>query len=304
MREIVESKGAKSFTKPALAIFLALAVGIGIGYSYQANEVDKLKISILEANTKASLSTKREMSLLADMHKAGQELALLSQRLSQSQQQAKTTEQNLQTVVASLQAEVTNAQNRAANLAKIVGQDKTEETDTPWTINPTAATPSAKNPAVSRNKELLEKFTQVSDQFARPRVYKHKYLASWRQLKSVSVMASLFLADITVNEDGSTHSVPFRSLQILRNDEVLTFTDLDSLTAHFSKHKIGEEKLLCRLTWEGRNSTANESYPLGSMRRSERVVNTLEVELDRDYANALIEVRELSRSFENLNLFR
>jgi hypothetical protein len=315
MREINESKGLKSFTKPFSTIAIALVVGLGIGYAYQASKIAVLQDDLLDLRTKVSLLIAREQSLSADLeqakHLAGnssldsnktrKEMAELSQELSRNSEQSKAKEQRLQATIASLHAEIASANKRDDDLAKALGPKNASALNHPKGAAQSKGMSSARELALSKNEELLEKFTLVSYGSGGSAVYKHVYLENWRKIKPVSIIASLFLADITVDSAGRTHSVPFKSLNVVHGDEAMTFSSIDSLKQYFSGQEIGPEKMKCILSWDGHDYMKNPAYPTGVKYYTGNGINTVEAELDRDYAKALCETFELSESFKALS---
>ncbi len=313
MREIDESKHAKNFTAPLAAI--ALIIGIVFGYAYQASEISELQDSLQDLRTKVSQLTAREKVLSADLTQANQiasnsssdsrtarhEMEELHKELSRIRAQTKATEQSLQATISSLRQEIIITRKLAIDSAKVPGPDVSRESDKPNERIQINDRLLAKDLAISRNKELLEKFTLVSYESKGSAVYRHTYLENWRKIKPVSIIASLFLADVTVDSEGNRHSVPFKYLTVQHGNELLSFSKIDGLKDYFSGHEIGQEKLRCVLRWDGVDYMNSMSYPAAIKYYTGNGVNTVEVELDRDYANALRETFELSESFKTLN---
>jgi hypothetical protein len=311
MREIDESNVKKKLVLPSAAVGGALLIGLGVGYTSQTGKIAEAQDRLSDAHTQISLLATREQSLSAelerastsskDLLKARSEIATLDTKLSRTQEEARASEQRLQAKIDSLQAELDSAQKRAEIFAKISGQDMEAGSKNLGLTFQSDGVILAKASALSRNKQLLEKFTLVSNGTRGSAVYKHKFLDNWRKIKSVSIIAALFLADITVDSAGNRHSVPFKSITMRHGDEVLTFSSIDSLKQYFSEHEIGGRKLGCTLKWESRNRLSNSYYTREIGDFSDLGTNTLEVELDGDYAKALRETFELSANFKELS---
>ena len=314
MKEIDQKKRTDNRWKSLAAVAIASAVGLGIGYAYQTGNNEELAQALSVANSKVSLLTSREKSLSTDLAeaknkadssnaestRARDEILTLTQKLKQNGEQAGIREQGLKEVVASLTDEIAKTKTRANALAKAIDPAVLKEIDDAINVSKNDPRSSTKDATIARNRELLKKFTRMSDEFTRPRVYMHDHFGSIRKNKG-HLSSFSRLTNLTINTSGGTEGeFSFKSLQILHGDDVLTFSNLGVLNQFLKNYRFSEIPIRCRLTWEEHDYNQK---PFASSRLSlyNTVTKVEDLTLDKDYASALRESYDLAASFEELN---
>ena len=317
MKEIDETKRPDNRWKSLAAVGIVAAAGLGIGYAYQASRLEELTQALTMANSKIELLSSQEKRLSNDLAeaknrasstdkdwvKARDENLALTQKLSDAAEQARSREQSLQATISSLTEETTKTKARANALAKAIDPVILKEIDTAMGVVPPDPRSLTQDAALARNKELLRNFTRVSDDFTRPKVYTHDYFLRRRKdsANKGDPRALARLTSLTVNTDGVTSGVTFTSLKVLNGDDVITFTELDSLLLFLKKHDFADGDLKCRLTWDelelGRNFTTLRDRALNLLTSSK----VSDLTLDKEDAVAFKETLELAASFEAIN---
>ena len=316
MKEIEPSKSTDDLWKSFAAVGIAAAVGLGIGYAYQTGNNEELAQALSVANSKVGLLTSREKSLstgLAEANnrasstgtewiKARDENLALTEKLKQTQEEAKLRERGLHEEVASLTDEIAKIKTRANALTKAIDPAVLKEIEGSMNVAASGPKSSNKDASIARNKELLKKFTRMSDDFTRPKVYIHDYFLR-RKDSSIKgdPKAHARLKSLTINTEGSKNGGTFTSLKVVHADDVITFTELDSLIQFLINHDFTDGDLKCRLTWDeieiGRSlSTLRDRNP--NLLPNSKVSD---LTLDKDDAIAFKETLELAASFEEIN---
>jgi hypothetical protein len=266
MKEIDQTKRKDDRWKSVAAVGIVAAVGLGIGYAYQTGNNDELAEALSVANSKVSLLTSREKSISVDLAeaknrahstgtewlKARDENLALTQKLKQTQEEAKLRERRLQETVGSLTVNLAASIARANTLAKALDPDIMKEIEAPKITPPSGIKTSSLDPA-ARNKDLLNKFSRRSDEFTRPKVYTHDHFVDKReQTTDKSEKNGLYsFLNLTVDTDGKIDLADnkFVTLQILHNDEVYRFTNLESFSYFLITSLSDVTELRCRLDW-------------------------------------------------------
>ena len=315
MKEIEASKRTDVLWNSLAAVSIAAAVGLGIGYAYQASHNEELTQALSMANSKIGLLSSQEKSLSADLAetknranststewiKARDENLALTQKLKQNGELARTREQGLQTEISSLTGEIAKIKTQANALTKAIEPAVLKEIEGTMTVAPSGPKSSIKDASITRNKELLNKFTRISDDFTRPKVYIHDYFLR-RKDSSIKgdPKAHARLKSLTVNTNGTKIGGTFTSLKVVHADDVITFTELDSLIQFLINHDFTDGDLKCRLTWD--EIEVGSLIPLRD--RYNNLLTKTKVSdliLDKEDAIAFKETFELAASFEEIN---
>lgn len=314
MKEIEPSKRTDDLWKSLAAVGIVAALGLGIGYAYQTGNNEELSQALSVANSKVGLLTSREKSLSTDLAEAKNrasstgtewikvrdENLAITQKLKQTQEEAKLRERGLQEQVASLTDEIAKIKTRANALAIAVEPAVLKEIDDAINVAKNSPKSSTKDATIARNRELLKKFTLMSDDFTRPRVYIHDHFGSIRK-KNGHLSSFSRLTNLTINTSGGTEGeFSFKTLQILHGDDVLTFSNLGALNQFLKNYRFSGMSIRCRLTWEEYDYNKK---PFASSRLNlyNTVTKVEDLTLDKDFASALRESYDLAASFEELN---
>ena len=267
MKEIEAKKSTDDLWKSFAAVGIAAAVGLGIGYAYQTGNNEELAQALSVANSKVGLLTSREKSLstgLAEANnrasstgtewiKARDENLALTEKLKQTQEEAKLRERGLHEEVASLTDEIAKIKTRANALTKAIDPAVLKEIEGSMNVAASGPKSSNKDASIARNKELLKKFTRVSDDFTRPKVYRNDAFnrhnrECLRTDKDSCGLCALFR--LTVDTDGRLGGLTFTRIQFLDGDDILEYKDLENFKESFPTRISGNDAIRCRLNWK------------------------------------------------------
>lgn len=267
MKEIEPSKRTDDLWKSLAAVGIVAALGLGIGYAYQTGNNEELSQALSVANSKVGLLTSREKSLSTDLAeannrasstgtewiKARDENLALTEKLKQTQEEAKLRERGLHEEVASLTDEIAKIKTRANALTKAIDPAVLKEIEGSMNVAASGPKSSNKDASIARNKELLKKFTRVSDDFTRPKVYRNDAFnrhnrECLRTDKDSCGLCALFR--LTVDTDGRLGGLTFTRIQFLDGDDILEYKDLENFKESFPTRISGNDAVRCRLNWK------------------------------------------------------
>jgi hypothetical protein len=140
-----------------------------------------------------------------------------------------------------------------------------------------------------RQKELLHEFVQMSDEFTRPRIYKHKKFASTK----VAQFPQDWLYAFEVDSQGKlfipTPESPC-SVKLAFNEEVLVF-DSNLMGSYYIEHNKKQEELLFDIV-NKISSTEDLKVPV---RKCKVVSKDIDATIEGEDLKALVETMELAK---------
>ncbi len=239
-----ESKKAEELTK-------ALAKSEDANKSLKADLIRK--DTLLQDRTKEHGILKNENESLREMTKA---LAVANKQSSEW--------------IFALTAEV--MPNRLPEMKQRFGADKND-------LSKHAA--KAKSFALT---ELLKDFTLASDEFTRPKRYRHTglnvYYHSQDYHHKESICGKCTFFNFSVDTTGKLSGSKFDSLLIVRDDEVTEYKGLQDLQKSFLNDTKGLSSLRCRIKWKGKDD--NTPYSVIEDRQVDFTLNEKEMKAIRE----------------------
>lgn len=307
MKEINPQVAPTGRQKYLALVAVLSALGLGIAYANKARQHSEIQAALVAAQTDLDKFAAREKILKgeiaeartkaqssgAEVNKAREDIQSLNQKLAQTQEQASAKIQKLEATIASLSSDLAASSERDKKLAMAIPTVDLKAIEGPKPVQTVATKNPTKETAEARNRELLKKFVRISDDFERPKVYMHGRFASLRKDKTTQEPIAR-LCQVTVTSEGATNAFPFKSIQLLVNDDVVTFMDFDSLHQFVRDPKFREDIIKCRLVWE-EHEMDRFSRTLFQKRK------TADATLDsEDFVTSLKETYELADSFKEL----
>jgi hypothetical protein len=314
MREIDQKIGIGKPWKPMAGIAIAL-LGAFAGGLYVNESRNDDKLTVLQATAQAEVrAVKAQVAshakTLAEARKQIEalEAALAKERAdnsartlaaSQADALAAQRAKKLADSISTLNEELSTAKARLSSLVNTSTQAKSDETKRPQTPPPPAKeTPET---TLSRRKsDLLDRFSRVSDEFTRPKVYQHDVFTSRMrncEKKGRSCGKCAFF-DLTVDTEGRLifGGYKFNSLQVLLDDDVSNFQSIEDFQGAFEHRFSKARSLRCRLKWQYFDFNKFGSFtPSASS-----TFGSEDFELNAEDLMALRETFELAQSFKGV----
>ncbi len=297
---------------PTILALLTLSLSALYHLKETKDEVEKLTAETTQAGTGLAAARVREEDLKmqlvflakelnetrATLVAARDDLRANNKDAADAQAHAKRRESDLLHSLMEASRELAATRERADLLAKAVDPVKLEaSTKTP-------SVPS-KEGSKARLQELLKRFERVSDDFTRPKVYRHVAFAPiLRECEEkYGDCGRCVFFNLMIDADGRVifGGRKFNSLQVIQGDDIITFEkleDLESLSG--PRHSTGGE-LKCRLRWE---------YPLRDSRHFGKSLlihaasiqsGVFDFTLSPDDLKAIEETFELAKLFKGGN---
>jgi hypothetical protein len=261
-------------------------VEIESGKSREAN----LAQALTEARKKAEVQE-------AALTKERAETSAKTQAATLAGEQAEQREKKLTDTISALNEELSMARSRLTALTNISEPPKTDDIKRLQTPpSPVKETPETLT--ARRMEDLLKKFNKVSDQFTRPKVYRHDlFVARLNKCeKKERSCGKCAFFDLTVNADGTLifGGYKLNSLQILHEDDVINFFKLEDLQRSFEHSFSKVSNLHCRIKWQ-----YFDFKKFGSFNPSATsTFGSEDFELNAEDLTALRETFELAQSFK------
>lgn len=140
-----------------------------------------------------------------------------------------------------------------------------------------------------RQKELLQEFVQMSDEFTRPRIYKHKKFTSTKAAHFPQDWLYAFEVDSQGNLFIPTPESPC-SVKLAFNEEVLVF-DSKAMRLYYIEHNKKQEDLLFDIV-NNISSTEDLKVPV---RKCTGVSKDIDATIEGEDLKALAETMELAK---------
>lgn len=305
MHEIEQSKGSNKKTYVFLTTGLATLVAVWFslnessksdGLSHQlenlarlnhanTSRIDKLTAELAEVQTQKAALEKS----LEQMKKDNRELTLEEQR---REEQQKSSDKKLSEIINRLTIDLQDANARADASGQIADPEKirgfrvsTERKDE----KPASATGAKSD---ENRRELLKKFTRVSDDFTRPKVYRHDaFHRHFREClktdKDSCGLCALF--SLTVDMDGRLGGIVFNRIQFLDGDDIVEYKDLEAFKKSFPARISGRDATRCRLNWN-----CNKTFKGGFIGRD----FALDLEVQDDFTLRVDDLQAIRETLE------
>jgi hypothetical protein len=265
MHEIEQSKGSNKNTYVFLTTGLAILMAVWFSLSESSksdglsqqleslarlnhahtSRIDKLTAELAEVQTqKAALETSLEQE-----KKDNRALTLEGQR---KEEQQKSSDKKLSEIINRLTVDLQDANARADTYAQIADPEKLRiiKASTERKDEKTASAAGGK--ADENRREILKKFTRVSDDFTRPKVYRNDAFKRHnreclRTDKDSCGLCALFR--LTVDTDGRLGGLIFNRIQFLDGDDIVEYKDLENFKESFPARMSANIAIRCRLNW-------------------------------------------------------
>jgi hypothetical protein len=266
---------------------LTTQAGAGLDAARAKEEAIKVQVGILakELNeTRATLVAARD------------DLRANNKDAADAQAHAKRRESELLNSLMKVSRELDATRERADLLAKAVDPVKLEAlTKTP--------AESSKEGSKARLQELLKRFERVSDDFTRPRVYRHVAFAPiLRECeRKYGDCGRCVFFNLMIDADGRVifGGRKFNSLQVIQGDDIITFEKLEDLESLSGPRHSTNSELKCRLRWE---YFERDTLGLGSLNRSMSTRSgVFDFTLSPNELKAIEETLELAKLFKGGN---
>jgi hypothetical protein len=140
-----------------------------------------------------------------------------------------------------------------------------------------------------RQKELLHEFVQMSDEFTRPRIYKHKKFTSTKAAQFPQDWLYAFEVDSQGKLFIPTPESPC-SVKLAFNEEVLVF-DSNLMGSYYVEHNKNQEERLFSMVNEI-SSTEDLKVPV---RKCKVVSKDIDATIEGEDLKALVETMELAK---------
>jgi hypothetical protein len=306
--------GGLSRTVAAIAILLTAC--LGLAYAYQSSQKTELASALNASQATINTLTAKEKKLLADLSEAQNQLSAsheqtnrlkndisaLNGRLKATEDQANVKESELQAALSSYQAKLDAATTRAKTINKDNDSRKVSDGQTPAAETANGMALSGREQKATKNRELLMKFTLVTDEFTRPKAYLHSRFANQitAASKDTASDAHARLTRLTVDTEGRVQGGNFKWLKVLHNDEVLNFEDIASFHRFLQSNEPGEAPLKCRMAWEELDLSGPISPVFRNVKIQTRptIDKTYDLLVSKDEVMAIKETFELAASFK------
>jgi len=261
--------------------------GAGLAAARAKEEAIKVQVGILakELNeTRATLVAARD------------DLRAKNKDAADAQAHAKRREAELLHSLMEASRELAATRERADLLAKAVDPVKLEAlTKTP--------AESSKEGSKARLQELLKRFERVSDDFTRPRVYRHVAFAPiLRECeRKYGDCGRCVFFNLMIDADGRVifGGRKFNSLQVIQGDDIITIEKLEDLESLWGPRHSTSSELKCRLRWE---YFERDTLALGSLNRSMSTRSgVFDFTLSPNELKAIEETLELAKLFKGGN---
>jgi hypothetical protein len=140
-----------------------------------------------------------------------------------------------------------------------------------------------------RQKELLHEFVQMSDEFTRPRIYKHKKFTSTKAAQFPQDWLYSFKVDSQGKLFIPTPESPC-SVKLVFNEEVLVF-DSNLMGSYYIEHNKNQEEILFNIV----NKISSAEDLKVPVRKCKVVSKDIDATIEGEDLKALVETMELAK---------
>lgn len=286
MHEIEPENRPNWKSKGLLTGAIIVLIGLPIGITTLASQNERLEAELERVNKANRLLGQNVDSLSNELKAARGRTESLQKNLNENTQdrhQATERENRLQERLAFLTDELAQAKTRNQILSTAIPHDRLKELDAQAEDTFRNLKPLDVRQARKKSEELLRAFERLSDDFTRPKVYRHRELLKPRNDPASFTNSSnptFLLLDTQANSAGDVFiaNVTYFKLLIALDDKVIAIENMGSLRKFIESIVISPTtKIACRAEWGHKDNPAStkEIYERGDFNLGPRELRAI-----------------------------